>query len=106
MPDSAYSAGITEVSVAEAARRYRKQTAMQHPRTYTNEDIARLNQNAAPQVPNNSNQPVTNQSTMPASDVTSPQAPASEQAPTVPPTKANPQMQKKSPFAPKSPPQQ
>jgi hypothetical protein len=114
LADSAWSMGETEGSVAEAARRYRTAKAMRHPHTYTNDDIARLNQNAAPQMPNaNSNQPpVTNPSTMPASDVTTPQSsgapstPANEQAPATSPTTANPQVQKKSPFAAKPAPPQ
>jgi hypothetical protein len=114
LPDSAWSMGETDGSVAEASRRYQTAKAMRHPHTYTNDDIARLNQNAAPQMPNaNSNQPpVTNPSTMPASDVTTPQGsaapstPANEQAPAAPPTTANPQTQKKSPFASKPAPPQ
>lgn len=107
MPDSAWSLGETDGSVAEAARRYRTAKATQHPHTYTNDDIARLNQNAAPQVPNNSNQPpATNPSTMPASDVTTPQSSAPPTNDQAPPTAANPPVQKKSPFASKPAPPQ
>jgi hypothetical protein len=75
---SAWSVGSGGESVADAARQARVQRAKDHPRVFTNEDLARLS--GAP-LTNNNGAVVTNQNTMPASDVMPSQEQQSRPAP-------------------------
>lgn len=103
--DSAWSISAADVSVAAAARQYRAQRASRKPRMFTNADIARLRDRGAVSVVGN-NPPVTNEQTMPASDIeaetgsTTPAAPQQQmQAPnqTVPPGEPHSPFRKPSP---------
>lgn len=89
---SAWSVGSESESVADAARQARVQRTKDHPRVFTNEDLARLS--GAP-LTNNNGASVTNQNTMPASDVMQPEPqsqpqahPAPRRSPFQPPTQA------------------
>ena len=92
---SAWSVGSGSESVADAARQARVQRTKDHPRVFTNEDLARLS--GAP-LTNNNGAVITNQNTMPASDVMQPQQsepqsqqqahPAPRRSPFQPPTQA------------------
>lgn len=85
---SAWSVGSKSESVADAARQARVQRAKDRPRVFTNEDLARLN--GAP-LSNNNGAVITNQNTMPVSDVmqTQPQSsPAPLRSPFRPPVQA------------------
>jgi len=75
---SAWSVGSGSESVADAARQARVQRTKDHPRVFTNEDLARLS--GAP-LSNNNGAVITNQNTMPASDVMPPQEQQSRPAP-------------------------
>jgi hypothetical protein len=99
-------------SLAQASRDAIARRQTDHPRVFTNEDIARLHGEAANNAPAGNGAPVTNQNTMPSSDVTAPQGATQ---PGVPPTYSNPQATPqtaappapiRSPFRPKSQPQQ
>jgi len=69
---SAYSLTSDQPSLAEAAREARQKLAKEHPRVFTNDDIARLRQKAGEPAIGiaAAGPPVTSQQTMPASDVT------------------------------------
>lgn len=69
-----YSVTSDQPSVAEAAREARQRLAKDHPRVFTNDDIARLRRNAGEPLVGvaSAGPPVTSQQTMPASDVTTP----------------------------------
>lgn len=120
-----YSVTSDQPSVAEAAREARQRLAKDHPRVFTNDDIARLRRNAGEPLVGvaSAGPPISSQQTMPASDVTTrnPTAPntaspgnapnemqnngmqttvpASDQ--TTPPASANQPPPKPSPFRPK-----
>jgi hypothetical protein len=69
---SAYGLTSDQPSLAEAAREARQRLAKEHPRVFTNDDIARLRQKAGEPAIGiaAAGPPVTSQQTMPASDVT------------------------------------
>jgi hypothetical protein len=95
--------------VAEASRQARSIRTGRKSRVFTNADIARLRGEAPVSVVGNAgNVPVTNERTMPASDVVGQPAPTTPLAPPAvqPPATQNPPAQQpKSPFAPKPSPQ-
>ncbi len=115
--DSVYGMPTGQESLADAAREARQRLARDHPRVFTNDDIARL-RHAAGEPPLGiapSGRPVTNEQTMPASDQTTPHpaapnttnpnnapnkvqnnAPTSDQ--TTPPAPGNQTPPKRSPF--------
>jgi hypothetical protein len=110
--DSAWSAPVNQQNLADAAREARQKVAKDRPRVFTNDDIARLRRAAG--------EPglVTNEQTMPASDVPAPNTSAPETNPrprnnmqnnnppasdqTTPPTPMNQNQQRPSPFKPKN----
>lgn len=103
--DSAWSIAGDTVSVAAAARQYRAQRASRKPRMFTNADIARLRDRGAVSVVGN-NPPVTNEQTMPASDVeaeSGPTTPAAPQQQMQAPNQTVPPGQPHSPFRKPSP---
>src|SRR5262245_5224050 len=67
--DSAWAITSNTLGVAEAARLARAARAGHKPRVFTNADLARLRGNAPVSVVGNTAAPVTNEQTMPASDV-------------------------------------
>ena len=102
--DSAWSISGTTVSVAEAARQARAAKVAHKPRLFTNNDLARLRSNAPVSVVGNTSTPetgapVTNEQTMPASDVV---APSESTTPATPQT-SQPATQSPGAQAPKSP---
>lgn len=104
--DSAWSISGGGVSVAAAARQYRAQRANRKPRMFTNADIARLSDRSAVSVVGNTPAPVTNEQTMPASDVETegePTTPTAPQQQVQPPEQTVPAGQPKSPFRKPSP---
>lgn len=107
--DSAWSISPSTLSVAEASRKARSVRAGRKSRVFTNADIARLRGEAPVSVVGNAgNVPVTNERTMPASDVVGQPGPTTPLAPPAvqPPATQNPPAQQpKSPFAPKPSPQ-
>ena len=108
---SAWEVGNSGESLAEASMQARMHKSKDHPRVFTNDDIARLRNNGnLPAGASNGviNAPVTNQNTMPASDVTVPSGetvPAAGNQPQMAPPKVEPQQKanqkKPSPFTPK-----
>jgi hypothetical protein len=104
--DSAWSISGGGVSVAAAARQYRAQRANHKPRMFTNADIARLSDRSAVSVVGNTPPPVTNEQTMPASDVETeggPTTPTAPQQQMQAPEQTVPAGQPKSPFRKPSP---
>ena len=102
--DSAWSISSSGVSVAEAARQARAAKVAHKPRLFTNNDLARLRSNAPVSVVGNTSTPetgapVTNEQTMPASDVV---APSESTTPATPQT-SQPATQSPGAQAPKSP---
>ena len=109
--DSAWAISANTMGVAEAARLARAARAAHKPRVFTNADIARLRGNGPVSVVGNTAPPVTNEQTMPASDVQEPeQNGATTPATPAPNTQAPPANQNpsapKSPFRPKPSPNQ
>lgn len=103
--DSAWAISGDGGSVAVAARQYRAQRAGHKPRMFTNADIARLSGRGV-SVVGNSPPPVTNEQTMPASDIeaeSGPTTPTPPQPQPQTPNQALPQGQPKSPFNKPSP---
>lgn len=114
---SVWSMSANQESLADASRVAKQKLAQDHPRVFTNNDIARLREAAGePGLARPGSRPglVTNEQTMPASDVTAPNAsspnsqnspgvqnnlPASDQ--TTPPTNMNQNQRRPSPFRPK-----
>jgi hypothetical protein len=106
--DSAWSISGGGVSVAAAARQYRAERAGRKPRMFTNADIARLRDRGAVSVVGNTQPPVTNEQTMPASDVeteSGPTTPTAPQQQMQAPEQTVPAGQPKSPFNTKPSPQ-
>jgi hypothetical protein len=109
--DSAWAISTNTTGVAEAARLARAARATHKPRVFTNADIARLRGNAPVSVVGNTAPPVTNEQTMPASDVqeqeqngaTTPATPSPKTQ--APPANQNPSTPK-SPFRAKPSPNQ
>ena len=103
--DSAWSISAADVNVAAVARQYRAQRASRKPRMFTNADIARLRDRGAVSVVGNTG-PVTNEQTMPASDVEAESGPTTPTAPQPgmqAPNQTVPQGEPKSPFRKPSP---
>jgi|SRR5579864_768607 len=96
--DSAWAPGAQEQSLAEASAKARTMLARNHPRVYTNDDIARLNQQQSAPAANQANP-----STMPASDiVNNPPAanPAAAQQPAAKPSPQQSNQKMPNPFQP------
>lgn len=103
--DSAWSISGEGESVAAAARQFRAQRASRKPRMFTNADIARLRDRGAVSVVGNP-APVTNEQTMPASDVEAESGPTTPTAPQPgmqAPNQTVPQGEPHSPFRKPSP---
>lgn len=100
-PDSAWAISNETVSVAEAARKARALRASKKSRVFTNADIARLRSNDAVSVVGTPTTPVTNERTMPASDV--PEEQVGPTTPAVPNQNVQPPPPQQNPVAPKSP---
>jgi hypothetical protein len=93
--------GVGTQDVAMAARQAKARKAMDHPRLFTNEDLARLNQGGGMQT-GVSSSIVTNPSTMPGSDINAqPQQNVQPQA-QQPQAQQNNATQPRSPFQPKT----
>ena len=112
--DSAWQISSEGQDLASASRDARMHLAKDHPRVYNNEDIARFHNNGAATGNGNMNTnagPVTNQSTMPASDVmpsqnTSQPASQMQQSPQAQQPNTMPPPPVRSPFRPKTAPEQ
>jgi hypothetical protein len=116
-----WNVATNEVAIADAAREARQKLAKDRPRVFTNDDIARLRQ-AAGEPPLSRPGLVTNEETLPASDIPVSNTPAPRKAPsqqqnpdatpnnqaptdqnqTTPPTNMNQNQQRPSPFRPKN----
>jgi hypothetical protein len=111
--DSVWSTPTNQQSLADASREARQKLAKDRPRVFTNDDIARLRQ-AAGEPPLPRPGLVTNEQTMPASDIPAPNVPKatpnkepnsqpqSDQNQTTPPTNMNQNQRRPSPFRPKN----
>jgi hypothetical protein len=100
--DSAWAISNNTMGVAEAARLARAARATHKPRVFTNDDIARLRGTAPVNVVgNNTAAPVTNEQTMPASDVQEQEGPTTPAVPQ--PGVQQPTNQTPPPGEPKSP---